>query len=228
MRGNAFSWIAGSTQLSTIATVMAYRAYGTTGCSGAPTVTVTCGALRTYHVPLAPYTLVPPTVRNDVLYMTADDGKLTAFDALGGTTTCSGTPRTCTPIWQTSGTGLGSRSPLAVSDAFAYVNTTDGFASYGVRAVDLATHALAWTGTKGAQNNGNGGYGAVVAGGVLFVGSSYDSSVYGYDASGCGQATCAPLWHYTTGNSITGSPVVADGMMYVASRDGFVRGFALP
>ena len=39
-----------------------------------------------------------PAVANGVVYVTSDDGTLSAFDA-AGVTSCSGIPTTCTPLW---------------------------------------------------------------------------------------------------------------------------------
>jgi eukaryotic-like serine/threonine-protein kinase len=52
-----------------------------------------------------------------------------------------------------------------------------------------------------------------VANGVVFVGSA-SKKVYAVDA-----ATGKVLWSYTTGGAINGSPVIADGKLFVGSDD---------
>ena len=60
-----------------------------------------------------------PAVANGVVYV-----GLYAFDATGNTN-CSGTPKTCTPLW-TGGTGGNIASSPAVSNGMVYVVSTDG------------------------------------------------------------------------------------------------------
>jgi outer membrane protein assembly factor BamB len=45
-----------------------------------------------------------PTVVNGVVYIGSYDGKLCAFDA-AGVTNCSGSPKTCQPLWTAATTG---------------------------------------------------------------------------------------------------------------------------
>ena len=206
-------------------TTLSYPAYGTPGCTGTlGNPPPACAALRAFPVPNHPVDYASSAIRNDVLYTIGDDGKLTAFDALGSTN-CSSVWKTCLPIWQTNSLGP-SREALAVSDGYAYVAPN---APAGLRAVNLATHTVEWTGTKGGYYGaGHTGGGAAVAGGVLFIGSWADGNVYGYDAAGCGASTsCEPLWSYKTDGTIETSPVVSGGMMYIASADGYIRGFKL-
>jgi outer membrane protein assembly factor BamB len=43
--------------------------------------------------------------------------------------------------------------------------------------------------------------------------------LYGFNASGCGQSTCSPLWTGLTSDFIDSSPSVANGVVYVGSND---------
>jgi outer membrane protein assembly factor BamB len=62
-------------------------------------------------------------VANGIVYVASDDHKLYAFDA-AGTTKCSGTPRTCAPLWTTDTGGLASSSAV-VANGMIYVGSHD-------------------------------------------------------------------------------------------------------
>jgi outer membrane protein assembly factor BamB len=71
-----------------------------------------------------------------------------------------------------------------------------------------------------------------VAGGMVFVGSqtsptSNDGRLDAFDANGCGQATCHPLWQGLTGTQsiLQSSPAVANGVVYVGAFDGKLYAF---
>ncbi len=204
--------------------IYAYPTYGSAGCTGTSTTTVSCSRIWTYQIPgTVPAVSALAAVRNNLIYTNNDyDKKVTAFDALG-VTGCTGSPKTCAPMWQTTA-GPGGRNSLAVNDTFAF---TQPVSSTGPAAVNVSTHKVTWTGTKGVENTNGGTGGPVVVGGVLFIGSSSDFNVYGYNAAGCGAATCAPQWHYATSGAITKSPVVSNGMVYVPSADGYLYAFKL-
>jgi outer membrane protein assembly factor BamB len=97
----------------------AFDASGTTGCSGTPT---TCDPLWTGLTGAALYE-ASPAVGNGVVYIAALDGKVYAFDATG-TSGCSGTPTTCTPLW-TGATGDSIFSSPMVADGIVYVGSDD-------------------------------------------------------------------------------------------------------
>jgi hypothetical protein len=64
-----------------------------------------------------------PAVANGVVYVGSEDTKLYAFDA-AGTTNCSGTPKTCNPLF-TAATGGGVDSSPAVANSVVYVGSGD-------------------------------------------------------------------------------------------------------
>lgn len=57
-----------------------------------------------------------------------------------------------------------------------------------------------------------------VVNGMVYVGSD-DHKLYAFNAGGCEQLPCPPLWYATTGGKIRSSPVVVNGMVYVGSED---------
>src|SRR5205823_4725350 len=89
----------------------AFSAAGTTGCAAGPPkvcdplwTATTGGNVRS-----------SPAVAAGVVYVGSDDGMLYAFPAGTGTAAgCSGTPKTCNPLWTTpSGFAIGSSPAVA-------------------------------------------------------------------------------------------------------------------
>jgi outer membrane protein assembly factor BamB len=197
----------------------AFDAAGATGCSGAPK---TCSPLWTATTGGAIYSS-SPAVANGVVYVGSDDGKLYAFDA-AGVTNCSGTPKTCSPLW-TATIGGEVRTSPAVANGVVYV----GDGSYGLYAFDAAGD----TNCSGTPKTCmplwaafTGGYGEspAVANGVVYVGGF--NILYAFDAAGVTNCsgvpkTCSPLWTATTiGGFILTSPAVANGVVYVGPEGG--------
>jgi outer membrane protein assembly factor BamB len=97
----------------------AFDATGTTGCSGNPT---TCVPLWTADVGI--FTVTSPAVANGVVYIGSDaiygGPSLQAFDA-SGSTGCSGTPKTCTPLWGSADLGEFRVSSPAVANGVVFI-----------------------------------------------------------------------------------------------------------
>src|SRR5207302_3868589 len=62
-----------------------------------------------------------PAVANGVVYIGSGDGEFYAFSATGATN-CSGTPKTCKPLW-TGATGPYTDSSPAVANGVVYVGS---------------------------------------------------------------------------------------------------------
>jgi hypothetical protein len=152
------------------------------------------------------------------------------FDA-NGRTNCSGTPKTCTPLWTNvySGTSFAA----AVANGVVYIGSDD----HKLYAFDATgntncsgvpkTCPPLWTATTGDIVFSS----PAVANGVVYIGSE-DHHLYGFDASGTTNCsgtpkTCTPLWTATTGDKVMTSPAVANGSVYVGSNDGKLSAFGL-
>jgi outer membrane protein assembly factor BamB len=209
----------------------AFDAAGSTGCSGTPKVCAPLWTASTINSHFSPGIFSSPVVVNGVVYVGSENaGTLYAFDA-AGSTGCSGTPKTCKPLW-TAATGAGIDSSPAVANGVVYVGSED----HDLYAFDAAgstgcsgtpkTCTPLWTAATGAAVDSS----PAVANGEVFVGS-YDGKVYAFDATGsfhCSGTpkTCTPEWVATTGDAVLSSPAVANGVVYVGSDDGKLYAFA--
>jgi outer membrane protein assembly factor BamB len=127
-----------------------------------------------------------PAVAGGVVYVGASGGgNLYAFSA-AGTTGCSGTPKTCKPLW-TGTTGAIVFSSPAVAGGVVYVASADGnlyaFSAAGTTGCSgtpkickpLWTAAIAGAGTVGQSS-------PTVAAGVVYI--SADTTLYAFSAGG--------------------------------------------
>jgi outer membrane protein assembly factor BamB len=204
--------------------LFALDAAGNTNCSGSPkrcmplwTTTTTNGTIES-----------SPAVTNGVIYIGDSNFVLYAFDA-AGSTNCSGSPKTCAPLW-TSAIGSANGGSLfaspAVSDGIVYFSANQLFAFDAAGSTNcsgspkvcapLWTAATASAGSLFTTSPG-------VANGIVYVGSN-DSKLYAFDATGsvnCSGTpkTCAPLWTAATGGQLFSSPAIANGVTYVGSLD---------
>jgi outer membrane protein assembly factor BamB len=203
----------------------AFDAAGNTNCSGSPK---TCSPLWTATTGNFVYS--SPTVSNGVVYVGSDDGKLYAFDA-AGSTNCSGTPKTCNPLW-TASTGAGVETSPAVANGIVYVGSNQLYAFDAAGNTNCSGSPKAcsplWTAPLGSGGT------PAVANGVVYVGSTQNHSLYAFDAVGntnCSGTpkTCSPLWYgflgYYVNNSTDAPPAVANGVVYVGSRDSNLYAF---
>jgi hypothetical protein len=106
--------------------LLAFDAGGVTNCSGTPT---TCSPLWTGALNGAPSTDYgsSPAVANGIVYAPRG-GALQAFDA-DGVTNCSGTPKTCTPLWSYN-VAVAGASP-SVADGLLFIGSDTGSSSAG-------------------------------------------------------------------------------------------------
>ena len=58
---------------------------------------------------------------------------------------------------------------------------------------------------------------------MVYVGSQ-DDYLYAFNESGCGSATCAPLWKGAAPGPITGAPAIANGVVYATVQPNGLKG----
>jgi YVTN family beta-propeller protein len=220
----------------------AFDAAGTTNCSGTPTV---CTPLWQATVNAGEY--ASPTVSNGVVYVEDGSigGKLEAFDA-NGVTDCSGTPKSCSPLWTSTAMGtLGFNGyTVTVANNVAYAASVTGsiyaFDANGVKGCSgtpaVCSPLWQYSPTVAALT----GY-PVVVGGTLYVDSfsftgtamnpGSAGALEAFDADGVTNCSgtpkvCNPLWQ-TAGNTYASQapPAVAGGKVFVGAFSGPVTAF---
>lgn len=192
--------------------VVAFDANGSSNCGGSPKV---CSPLWSASPPTQ-LAYSGPSVGNGTVYVAGYGGTLYAYDA-AGTNGCSGSPKTCSPLWTAS---VGdTRSTAAVANGTVYVNNANGV----VRAFDATTA----TGCSGNPKvctplwtydaPGSAGGSPVVANGVVYAPSTSNfHALHAAGSIGCfgTPKTCTPLWTDATGTP-SGSPAVVNGTVYL-------------
>jgi outer membrane protein assembly factor BamB len=138
--------------------------------------------------------------------------------------------RNLTLSWQAQlGDIVDFSSPAVVGDV-VYIGSSDGrlwaFPADGC-GQPLCTTPL-WSSTDLAQIIDS----PTVANGIVYVGSqtsftNNDGKLNAFDANGCGQSVCAPLWQGLAGpqSILESSPAVANGVVYVGAFDGKLHAF---
>ncbi len=81
---------------------------------------------------------------------------------------------------------------------------------------------LAWVGVMGDIADTSS---PAIVNGVAYIGS-FDGRLYAFNADGCAQDSCLPLWSGATENAILSSPAVANSAVYVGSEDHKLYAFA--
>lgn len=162
-----------------------------------------------------------PAVGGGMVFAAARDGSVIAVDASTGATRWRFATGPLLPLpWGHESGDYYISSPVYVNGTIV-VGAGDG----RVYAADAESGRVRWT----AKTEGRVRSSPAVAGGSVFVGS-YDGRIYAFDL-----ATGAQRWRYDTEGatlrsgsfgydrrSIQSSPTVANGVVYVGARDGFL------
>jgi outer membrane protein assembly factor BamB len=145
-------------------------------------------------------------VSGTTVYVHSNSGQLRAYDATGSTN-CSGTPASCTPLWAANADGA-SGAPFVTDPATdattVFVGGNDGtlyaFDAHGQANCSgtPTTCTPLWIAVLGSPV-----FDPVVDNGRVFVGTS-NGNLYAFDAAGTANCsgtprTCSPLWNATTG-----------------------------
>ncbi len=184
---------------------------------------------------LAGTALTPAVVSEGVAYVGATSGSnsnesaLYAFDA-SGASGCSGSPRTCSPLWTTTALPSGSMLPPSIADGVALV----ALPGLPLRAYDAAGSTncggapkrcdVLWSTAPLGQSSST----AVAANGLVYQGFysadlAVGTGVAAYDLSGTTNCsgtpkTCRPVWIGRiprVTNFVV--PAVANGVVYITS-----------
>ncbi len=209
--------------ISQAGTLYAYDAAGRENCAGTPKV---CAPLWTAPVG-GPKTLIgsSPVVSGGSVY-TMNDGSrlLRAFDA-AGMTNCSGTPRTCAPLW-TAPVPASPSDSSSDAAAVAYGHVYVGSAVFDAGGVTNCAGTPKVCGPLWRVSGG--GQYPVVANGLEFVGPSLPTTssapflLQAFDATGASHCSgtptvCAPLWTVDLDFPMEGSPAIVNGALFVAT-----------
>lgn len=227
-------------------TVHVFDAAGQQNCDGTPKE---CSELWTAAVPpfdcgASSCPLSTPAIANGVLYVTGEardgTGGLYAFDA-GGTSSCGGSPKQCSPLW-ISKAGA-TTYPPAIANGVVYTvgYVASPFDSHRLRAFDAAGMrgctgapkicAPLWTSTMNGLARA-----PTIANGVVYAVGIADFScdifctatrhLFAFDGSGVQGCTgtpkrCSPLLDVAGALDIRTftDPVVANGVLYVGDDD---------
>jgi hypothetical protein len=160
-----------------------------------------------------------PAVAGGVVYVgSASTFKLYAFSA-AGTTGCSGTPKTCQPLWTAATGGIALSSPT-VAGWVVYFPSADGhfyaFSAAGTTGCSGTPKTCQPLWTAAIASIGQGFSSPAVAGGVVYVNAA--TTLYAFSATGTTGCSgtpkvCTPLWT-AAGAGGPSSPAVANGVVY--------------
>jgi hypothetical protein len=161
--------------------------------------------------------VTPQAVVNGILYVSDANG-LEAYSATGSTG-CSGSPTSCTPLWSYPGVSVPSSGGVAVVNGKLYVTTATALEAFDAAsqtncAGTPTTCTPLWHATLASPSA------PTVSNGTVFVTASDTLDVF--DASGvtnCSGGVCAPVW---TASDVFGDVAVSAGVAYVAGGGGVV------
>jgi outer membrane protein assembly factor BamB len=173
-----------------------------------------------------------PAVAGGVVYVgSASTFKLYAFSA-AGTTGCSGTPKTCQPLWTAATGGIALSSP-AVAGGVVYFPSADGhfyaFSAAGTTGCSGTPKTCQPLWTAAIASVGQGFSSPAVAGGVVYVNAA--TTLYAFSATGTTGCSgtpkvCTPLWTATGAGGVS-PPAVAGGVVYAGVGDGNLYAFSV-
>jgi eukaryotic-like serine/threonine-protein kinase len=165
-----------------------------------------------------------PAVAKKIVYVGSNDNSLYAFDATGSTH-CSGSPKSCTPIWKTNTLGGDVPASPSVVNGLVYIASLGGtlFAfdaagstncSGGVPRICAPVWTAATTGDVIAS--------PTVAVGRVFVVSAngFPDAVYAFDATDGTPLWSAPGVDLDQHRHTHSAPAVAKGVVYVGLPGG--------
>lgn len=156
-----------------------------------------------------------PTIFKGIVYVESNDGKLYAFRANG-----CGQP-TCSPLW-TAQVGENQSDTPVIVGGIIYL----GADAFNVNGCGQPTCSPLWTADTGDTStfDAPGLFDPAVANGIVYFGAT-NQKLYAFNANGCGQHICVPLWSAQTGSAISTSPTIANGIVYIGDKAGTLYAF---
>jgi outer membrane protein assembly factor BamB len=225
--------------------VRAFDAKGVRGCSGNPKVCTPLWTGREHCCEDIFVAVTAPTVAHGLVFVgieagdeESNEGELIAFDAKG-VQGCSGTPKTCVPMWRAPTDGVYSPPAVAgdrlyVTDMFYFDDTILGGTTTEhrntLRAFDIDACSTSRPPCKPLWTAPEVGIDApAVANGVVYV-RTKTFQFAAFDAAGNVDCSglpriCRPL-PSSINTSEASSPVIANGVVYIASNG--IRAYELP
>jgi outer membrane protein assembly factor BamB len=155
-----------------------------------------------------------PVVAQGLVYFGTSVGQVLAFRQDG----CGDSE--CSPVWRAR-LPQGIYSTVAVSHGVLYVGTPGSVgALYAFRAKGCgqAMCQPLWSAKVDAGESS-----PKVMDGVVYIGGG--SGLTAFDANGCGHPVCKPLWTGLTGDAVSDTAAIANGVAYVGSQDGRLYAF---
>jgi len=159
-----------------------------------------------------------PVLANGLIYAAwqGGNGGVSAYAQAG----CG--QMTCDPVWTytTSGAANYYYGTPAVANGHVYLGGNQ------LTVLDAKTGALQWT---AAIASGETIQAPIVDKGMVFVAadSTYNGGTfYAFNAAGCGQATCTPLWTVHNASGWGNSPAAANDVVYIGGKDKMLYAFA--
>jgi hypothetical protein len=161
--------------------------------------------------------VTPRAVVNGTLYV-SDAAGLEAYSATGSSG-CSGTPTTCSPLWSYPGISVPTSGGVAVLNGVLYVTTATALEAFDASghtncAGTPAACSPLWHATLSSPSA------PTVSNGMVYLTAS--GTLDAFDASGvtdCSGGVCAPEW---TSSSATGPVAISAGIAYVVGGSGVV------
>lgn len=159
-----------------------------------------------------------PVVSDGTVYVSADHLRLYAYNADG----CGKTE--CPPLWRSDLMGDLTISSPAVAKGMVYIGSYNNrLYVYDAEGCGKAECPPLWTGSvEGFISFSS----PVIVDNIVYITSTdppgNKGKLYAFNASGCGsyELSCTPLWvSAPTGARVDGSPVVANGVVYIGSED---------
>jgi outer membrane protein assembly factor BamB len=202
--------------------VMAFGATGATNCTGpAPKACLPLWATSATTEGI----VSTPAVANGVVYVGNGFGFIDAYDAAGNTG-CVGSPKICSPIWESVHLGTIKTSPV-VANGKVYIGAGNNVFSFDAVGNTSCTGACAYAFKYPTASTVLSS--PAIANNTLYFGSD-DHKLYAFDATGvqgCDavKRQCNPLWTGLTGNLVRSSPSIAGGRVFVGSEDSKLYAF---